>query len=146
MTGAGAPQRPVSQSCAVFSGDWIALLLTPGTGVCKHVCGDRRRDTDGWWRQVTKLPRPIPQYPPFTLRYGFVRLLRRACGVTSAVQLEQGAARTFDAIVLTDGGGDAPRRRPQAVLASVPAMQRMLLLAYRYEREPVPLFFKVRRG
>ena len=30
----------------------------------------KRHDTDSRWRQVTKLPRPCPQYPPFTLRYG----------------------------------------------------------------------------
>ena len=56
-----------------------ALLLSPGTGVCKPATA-RRRDTSRWWRQLTKLPRPIPQYLPFTLRYGSLRhilLLRR---------------------------------------------------------------------
>ena len=30
----------------------------------------KRHDTDSRWRQVTKLPRPCPPYPPFTLGYG----------------------------------------------------------------------------
>ena len=47
-----------------------ALLPTPGTGVCKPGAA-HRRDTDKRRRQVTKLPKPIPQYLPFTLRYGF---------------------------------------------------------------------------
>ena len=49
-----------------------ALLLTPGTGICKPALV-RRRDTNRRWRQVTKLPRPFPQYLPFTLRYGYLR-------------------------------------------------------------------------
>ena len=53
-----------------------ALLLTPGTGVCKPALV-RRRDTNRRWRQVTKLPRPFPQYLPFTLRYGCLRCLPR---------------------------------------------------------------------
>ena len=35
----------------------------------------KRHDTNGRWRQVTKLPRPCPQYPPFTLRYGNMLVL-----------------------------------------------------------------------
>ena len=35
----------------------------------------KRHDTDSRWRQVTKLPRPCPQYPPFTLRYGNMLVL-----------------------------------------------------------------------
>ena len=53
-----------------------ALLLTPGTGICKPALV-RRRDTNRRWRQVTKLPRPFPQYPPFILRYGFLRCIPR---------------------------------------------------------------------
>lgn len=34
----------------------------------------RRRDTDGR-RRVTKLPKPCPQYPPFTLRDGNMPVL-----------------------------------------------------------------------
>ena len=37
----------------------------------------RRRDTNRRWRQVTKLPRPFPQYLPFTLRYGYLRCVPR---------------------------------------------------------------------
>ena len=39
-TGAGASRNPYMLKCAVFSGDGIALLLTPGTGVCKPVMVD----------------------------------------------------------------------------------------------------------
>ncbi|MCI9037968.1 MAG: hypothetical protein HFF80_09445 [Oscillospiraceae bacterium] len=46
--------------CAVLSGGMTALLLTPGTGICKPAMA-RRRDTSRRWRQVTKLPRPFPQ-------------------------------------------------------------------------------------
>lgn len=35
----------------------------------------KRHDTNGRWRQVTRLPRPCPQYPPFTLRYGNMLVL-----------------------------------------------------------------------
>ena len=45
-----------------------ALLLSPGTGVCKPAMA-RRRGASRRWRQVTKLPRPFPQHLPFTLRY-----------------------------------------------------------------------------
>jgi len=37
-----------------------ALLLTPGTGICKPAMA-RRRDTSRRRRQETKLPRPFPQ-------------------------------------------------------------------------------------
>ena len=76
-----------------------ALLLTPGTGVCKPGAA-HRRDTDRRRRQVTKLPRPIPQYLPFTLRYGFLRRiprLRRGQAPDSHAVL----ARAFDVIGLT---------------------------------------------
>ena len=60
----------------VFSGDRTALLLTPGMGICKSAMV-RRRDTNRWWQQVTvpNLPKPIPQYPPLTLRYGYLRCI-----------------------------------------------------------------------
>ena len=67
-SGAGALRFLIALLCAVLSGDKTALLLTPGTGVCKPALV-RRRDTDRRWRQVTKLPKPFPQYLPFTLRY-----------------------------------------------------------------------------
>ncbi|MDE7246159.1 MAG: hypothetical protein K2O18_19605 [Oscillospiraceae bacterium] len=53
-----------------------ALLLSPGTGLCKPVLVVQR-DTNGWWRQLTGLPRPFPQYPPFNLRYGILRCIPR---------------------------------------------------------------------
>lgn len=61
-----------------------------------------RRDTDRWWRHLTKLPRPFPQYPPLTLRYGIVRLLRCASGAACAGQWPWVPARAFDMIVLTE--------------------------------------------
>ncbi len=61
-----------------------------------------RRDTDRWWRQLTRLPRPFPQYPPLTLRYGTMRLLCCASGAACAGQWPWVPARTFDVIVLTE--------------------------------------------
>lgn len=76
-----------------------ALLLSPGTGVCKpNLAG--WRDTNRRWRQVTKLPRPFPQYLPFTLRYGSLRCVPRLrrCHTPDS---RPGVARTFDVIALT---------------------------------------------
>ena len=91
---------------------------------------NRRRDTDRWRRQLTKLPRPFPQYPPLTLRYGMMRLLRCASGAACAGQWLWGPARTFDMIVLTE---QRMRPRllsyipvPQAVLASIAIPQQSL--------------------
>lgn len=56
--------------CTVFRDGMTAPLLSPGTGIFKPPMVGRRHDTDRRWRQLTKLPRPFPQYPPFTLRYG----------------------------------------------------------------------------
>ena len=91
---------------------------------------NRRRDTDRWRRQLTKLPRPFPQYPPLTLRYGMMRLLRCASGAACAGQWLWGPARTFDMIVLTE---QRMRTRllscipvPQAVLASIAIPQQSL--------------------
>ena len=95
-----------------------ALLLTPGTGVCKPGAA-YRRDTSRRRRQVTKLPIPIPQYLPFTLRYGYLRFIPRLrhCHAPDSHAV---VARAFDAIGLT--GRDkrfTPFHcpRPQAVLA-----------------------------
>lgn len=44
-------------------------ILT-GQGISKPLMVDKRHDTDSRRRQLTRLPRPCPQYPPFTLRYG----------------------------------------------------------------------------
>ena len=64
----------VYYSCAVFSGGRTALLLTPGTReYASPPAANRRRDTDRGRRQLTRLPKPLPQYPPLTLRYGIVR-------------------------------------------------------------------------
>ena len=111
--------------CAVLSGGMTALLLTPGTGVCKPAVV-RRRDTNRRWRQLTKLPMPIPQYPPFILRYGFFAE-HPASAALPAPDSHPGVARAFDAIVLTGRGrGFTPFRYvpcPQAVLAIVWLMQ-----------------------
>ncbi len=89
FSGTGSRNSIKSHSCAVLSGDGIALLLTPGTGISKPPMVSKRHDTDGRWRQVTKLPRPCPQYPPFTLRYGNLLVLHLLAahggsGITSA--------------------------------------------------------------
>lgn len=63
-----------------------------------------RCDTDRRRRQLTRLPRPFPQYPPFTLRYRMTRLLRCASDAACAGQWPWGSARAFDMIVLTKRG------------------------------------------
>ena len=98
-TGAGASRNPYMLKCAVFSGDGIALLLTPGTGVCKPVMVDGAVLTDG--DEVDEAPKPISQHPSFTLRYGNVRMHDCASGDTVAGQQHRFPARTFDVIGLT---------------------------------------------
>ncbi|MCX4325010.1 MAG: hypothetical protein OSJ59_18885 [Lachnospiraceae bacterium] len=39
MTGAGSLEYPFRKICAVLSGGMTALLLSPGTGVCKPAFG-----------------------------------------------------------------------------------------------------------
>ncbi len=73
--------------CAVLSGGGTALLLSPGTGNMQVRLRHRRRDTSRRRRQLTKLPGPIPQNPPLTLRYGCLRLSCHASGVTNTGQL-----------------------------------------------------------
>ena len=67
---------------------------------------NRRRDTNRGRRQLTKLPRPLPQYPPLTLQYGMTRLLRCASDAACTGQWSWVPARTFDMIVLTEQGCD----------------------------------------
>lgn len=67
----------------------------------------RRRDTDSRRRQVTKLPKPCPQYPPFTLENGRVRFFpimgyRVAGAATHWLYVHWIVARTFEIILLTD--------------------------------------------
>lgn len=99
MTGAGSRLLPFLKRCAVLSGGMTALLPTPGTGVCNPNAA-RRRDTDRRRRQVTKLPRPIPQYLPFTLRYGCLRCIPRLRRC-HAPDSHAGITRAFDVIGLT---------------------------------------------
>lgn len=91
---------------------------------------DRRRDTDRWRRQLTRLPKPFSQYPPLTLRYGMMRLLRCASGAARAGQWPWGPARTFDMIVLTERGcgftSSPAIPVPQAVHASKAIPQQSL--------------------
>lgn len=74
----------------------------------------KRHDTNGRWRQVTKLPRPCPQYPPFTLRYGNMLVLLKLAahgGPGAATRRSQAlrvAARAFE-VILFDGAGQAGR-------------------------------------
>ena len=102
MTGAGFSFMPFSKICAVLSGGMTALLLTPGTGVCKPSTA-RWRDTNRRRRQLTKLPIPIPQYLPFTLRYGCLRRIPRLRRC-HAPDSHAGIARAFDVIGLTGRG------------------------------------------
>ena len=82
---------------------------------------------------MTKLPRPCPQYPPFTLRYGnmLVLLILAAHGGSGAAtrrsQALRVAARAFE-VILFDGAGRTGRKTastlipsaPQAVIAPAP--------------------------
>ena len=94
----------------------------------------KRHDTDSRWRQVTKLPKPCPQYPPFTLRYGnmLVLLDLAAHGGSGAamrrLQALRVAARAFE-VILFDRNIRGGREKllpslshpyPQAVIAPVP--------------------------
>lgn len=99
MTGVGFRLLHFLKICAVLSGGMTALLPTPGTGICKPNMA-RRRDTNRRRRQVTKLPIPIPQYLPFTLRYGFLRCIPRLRRC-HAPDSHAGIARAFDVIGLT---------------------------------------------
>ena len=104
----------------VLSDNMIVLLLTPGTvsgiterGISRPPMVGKRHDTDGRWRQLTKLPRPIPQYPPFILRYGYLRCVPHLTALP-APSSHPGVARAFDAIVLTgrERKGSPPFLRP----------------------------------
>ena len=76
----------------------------------------KRHDTNGRWRQVTKLPRPCPQYPPFTLRYGNMLVLLKLAAhgdpgaATRRSQALRVAARAFE-VILFDGAGQAGREK-----------------------------------
>ena len=65
-----------------------ALLLPPAREYVSPPLA-WRRDTGRRWRQLTKLPRPFPQYPPFILRYGYVRCAHiwRRCQRRPAIQV-----------------------------------------------------------
>ena len=74
----------------------------------------KRHDTYSRWRQVTKLPRPCPQYPPFTLRYGKMLVLLKLAAhgdpgaATRRSQALRVAARAFE-VILFGGAGQAGR-------------------------------------
>ena len=108
--------------CAVLSGGMTALLLTPGTGICKPDLASRR-DTSRRWRQVTKLPRPFPQHLPFTLRYGCLRCVSRLAALPEPSD-HPGVARTFDVIALTS------RERKDHLLYSGPDPQAVLAIGW----------------
>lgn len=135
---------PFSKICAVLSGGMTALLLTPGTGVCKPNTA-RWRDTGRRRRQLTKLPIPIPQYLPFTLRYGCLRRIPRLRRC-HAPDSHAGIALAFDAIGLT--GRNRGKSPPFAVPSRRQSWRGMAdagcnHLHTDYEQEPVLLFFKV---
>ena len=56
MTGAGASRNPFMIKCAVFSGDGIALLLTPGTGSMQARPEVQTARYQRTVAEVTKLP------------------------------------------------------------------------------------------
>ena len=70
-------------------------------------CGSQARDTRNERQQAANLPRPHPQHPPLTLRYGNLRLSFRwqimaVPHCRCRLQTHQITARTFDVILLTD--------------------------------------------
>lgn len=80
----------------------------PARGIFKPPAAHKRHDTDGRRRQVTKLPKPCPQYPPFhpAVRVYTGSPYLAAHGDTGAasagLQAHRIVARTFDVIALTD--------------------------------------------
>ncbi len=95
---------------------------------------------------MTKLPRPCPQYPPFTLRYGnmLVLLILAAHGGSGAAmrrsQALRVAARAFD-VILFDGniraGTEKLSFRPVCTRrqSSRPCLGRLLFSQPRTDRE-----------
>ena len=81
-------------------------LLSPSTGIFKPPMVSRHHDTDRRWRQLTKLPWPFPQYPPFTLRYGKSAWFSPSGGSWRSrhyqylIQSFRFTARTLDTILL----------------------------------------------
>ncbi len=114
---------------------------------------------------MTKLPRPCPPYPPFTLRYGNMPVLLMLAahgGPGTAMRRSQAlrvAARAFEAILFDGAGGQGVGTAPipYAVRArrqsSRPCLGRLLFTAPHskrnldtgYEQEPVLLFSNVRK-
>ena len=120
-------------------------LTAPGTGVCKPNTA-RWRDTDRRRRQLTKLPIPVPQYLPFTLRYGCLRCIPRLRRC-HAPDSHAGIARAFDVIGLT-GRGRGFHPPPFAVPGRRQSWRGMAdagcnRLHTDYEQEFVLLFFKI---
>lgn len=101
-----------------------------GQGISKPLMVGKRHDTDSRWRQLTKLPRPCPQYPPFTLGNGiFWFSLRRIMAVPASPQCRlqtlRVIARAFDVILLTGQlwkQSCRPTHLPQAVTAPAPGL------------------------
>lgn len=94
------PPPMLRKICAVFSDGRTVLLLTPGTGNMQACLRHQAtRDTIRRRRQVTKLPKPIPQHPPFSQRYGFLRI---HCYVLALPMPSYKERSAFDAIVGTN--------------------------------------------
>lgn len=103
---------------------YTSQTILTGLGIFKPLMVCKRHDTDGRRRQLTKLPRPYPQYPPFTLRYGNAfwfslsggswRFRHHQC----RLQPLRITTRAFDAILLTGKHRFKPWLSPQAVIAS----------------------------
>lgn len=90
-----------------------------GLGISKPLTVDKRHDTDSRRRQLTRLPRPCPQYPPFTLRYGNPFWSSRSGGswrfrhYQCRLQPLRITARAFDVILLTEKDRLKPCHRRQ---------------------------------
>ncbi len=133
------------KSCAVFSDGRTVLLLTPGTGNMQARLRHKRRDTIRRRRQVTKLPGPIPQYPPFSQRYRFLRM--HCCVLALPMPSYQGGARPSMRSWTNDERYVLLSRRPSFAgclrIGSYTAAARCLHIGY--ERGFSSLFVKVQR-
>lgn len=107
---------------AVFSGGRTALLLTPGTGVCKPACGKQAARYRQMAAAVDEAAQTDPTVSPFDPAVREMRLLCCASGVANTGQWLWSSARAFDVIVLMEQRCNLTSSFtfvPQAVLASM---------------------------
>ena len=110
--------------CSIKVVPYSQTTGSPYTGNMQACLRHKRRDTIRRRRQVTKLPRPFPQYPPFSQRYRFLRM--RCCVLALPMPFTgQGAlGLRCDRGRMTSGMSSfLAGRHSQAVFASGPIPQ-----------------------